>query len=246
MSSALSPHCIAIVAQELIEDGSVMHLPGVQAEEMLFLKQAFVADTIINALRVPKVAIRLYHSALPERTKLIRKTVDYLRTKSDIAQSLGIESRLTVIETPAGPWGERLESAFRDSFGNGFATVLLLGSRTPTVTCTMLAEAIKLLGKADVVFGPTPEGRYYIIGQSRDCHLTFATLDWSSPTLYATIADALTAQGLTWAELDIWYTVETTDELELMVRDINQFRFEGDETTAHESEAVVERIIARL
>jgi hypothetical protein len=34
--------------------------------------------------------------------------------------------------------------------------------------------------------------------------------------------------------------------LEIMVRDINQFRFEGDEKTARETEIVMERILTKL
>lgn len=238
--------CIAILAQELIEDGSVMHLPGVHPDELIFLKQAFVADTIMNALRVPKVSVRLYHTALPERKKLIKRTIEYLRTKSAAAQSMGIESRLTVVETPAGAWGGRVEAAFEDLFAEEFQRGLLLGTRSPTVSGQMLQDALTLLSRQDVVFGPTPEGRYYAIGQAQRNHVPFASFDWTSPSIYASISDRLSHEQISWSELDIWYTVETPDELELMVRDINQFRFEGDEITAHESEAVVERIIARL
>jgi hypothetical protein len=60
------------------------------------------------------------------------------------------------------------------------------------------------------------------------------------------VAEAFTEKHLAWSELEIWYAVETPEDLEIMVRDINQFRFEGDETTARETEIVMERILARL
>jgi hypothetical protein len=60
------------------------------------------------------------------------------------------------------------------------------------------------------------------------------------------VANEFTEDGLRWSELEIWYCVEHTDELEIMARDINQYRFEGDEDTAHETEIVMERILAKL
>lgn len=42
------------------------------------------------------------------------------------------------------------------------------------------------------------------------------------------------------------YAVDTSEELEVMVRDINQFRFEGDDSTARETEIIMERILAKM
>ncbi|MEW5995059.1 MAG: hypothetical protein AB1744_11790, partial [Candidatus Zixiibacteriota bacterium] len=60
------------------------------------------------------------------------------------------------------------------------------------------------------------------------------------------VAEAFTRKKLAWSELEIWYAVETPDELGIMVRDINQFRYEGDENTARETELVMERFLARF
>ena len=40
--------------------------------------------------------------------------------------------------------------------------------------------------------------------------------------------------------------MEISDDLELLARDINQYRFEKDNSTAHETELVLERILSRL
>ena len=70
--------------------------------------------------------------------------------------------------------------------------------------------------------------------------------DWKSPSIYSQVAESFTEKQLSWSELEIWYAVESSEYLEMMARDINQYRFEGDETTAHETEVVLERILARL
>ncbi|MCH7879105.1 MAG: hypothetical protein IH914_07315, partial [candidate division Zixibacteria bacterium] len=40
------------------------------------------------------------------------------------------------------------------------------------------------------------------------------------------------------------YVVEHPEDIEYLVRDINQFRMEGDETTAYETEKTLERFLA--
>ena len=110
----------------------------------------------------------------------------------------------------------------------------------------MMRTAMKLLKESDVVFGPTPEGRYYVIGMTGSQHIDLSDFDWKTPTIYSEVAESFTKQGLAWSELEIWYAVETADDLELMVRDINQYRFVGDEETARETEIVMERLLAKL
>ena len=75
--------------------------------------------------------------------------------------------------------------------------------------------------------------------------ISLAEFDWKSPSIYSQVAEAFTNKNLAWSELEIWYAVETPEELEIMVRDINQFRFEGDENTARETELVMERILTK-
>jgi glycosyltransferase A (GT-A) superfamily protein (DUF2064 family) len=147
---------------------------------------------------------------------------------------------------PRERWGVRIEKVFRECFDAGYHNVILVGSRTPTLTARMMQATLRMLEKSDAVFGPTPEGRYYTIGMSGACHINLSDFDWKSPKIYSEVANAFTEKGLSWSELEIWYAVESSDELELMARDINQYRFEGDETTARETELVMERFISKL
>ena len=61
---------IAICIQEPFEDGSSMDFgPAIQGDELRFLHQAFITDTIKNALEVNKADVRLYYIDLPERKR---------------------------------------------------------------------------------------------------------------------------------------------------------------------------------
>jgi glycosyltransferase A (GT-A) superfamily protein (DUF2064 family) len=237
---------IAICIQEPFEDGSSMDFGIIEGDNLRFLHQAFISDTITHALKVDDADVRLYYINLPDRKKLVKIVTDYLKNKLNGDRAQAFTTRFNMSELDHDRWGIRIEKVFQDCFAAGYKNVLVLGSRTPTIRADMMATALRMLKDSDAVFGPTPEGRYYIIGMTGSYQINLSQFDWKSPSIYHEVANAFTEKKLAWSELEIWYAVETPEELELMVRDINQFRFEGDEETARETELVMERILAKL
>lgn len=60
--------------------------------------------------------------------------------------------------------------------------VILIGSDIPSVTQRHIARAFKLLAGNDAVFGPTPDGGYWLVGLNRRRPLApFTKVRWSSP-----------------------------------------------------------------
>ena len=237
---------IAVCIQEPTEDGSMMDLGAIKGDDLRFLHQAFITDTLVNALRVDDADVRLYYIDEPERVRLVKIVTEYVTKKSDVVWNAGIKTRFSAHALERERWGIRAEKIFKDCFKDGYQNVLLVGSRTPTLTPSMMKMALKLLQKSDAVFGPTPEGRYYTIGMSGTHRINLSEFDWKSPSIYSEVASAFTDIGLSWSELEIWYAIESPEELDLMARDINQYRFEEDDISARETELVMERLIAKL
>lgn len=223
-----------------------MDLGSIKGDDLRFLHQAFISDTITHALSIESADTRLYYIDDPDRKRFVQIIHDYLQKKLTGEKAEAFTERFSQFESPNERWGIRLENIFADCFKAGYDNVLLIGSRTPTIRPQMLKAALSKLEHSDAVFGPTPEGRYYIIGMSGEAHIAFSDFDWKSPAIYSEVVETLTSKGLAWSEQEIWYAVETTDELEMMVRDINQYRYEGDEATAVETEKVLERLLAKL
>jgi rSAM/selenodomain-associated transferase 1 len=61
--------------------------------------------------------------------------------------------------------------------------VLIIGSDIPSIRPAHIAEAFRLLGGADAVFGPAPDGGYWLVGLKRTRRLAtpFARVRWSGP-----------------------------------------------------------------
>ena len=237
---------IAICVQEPFEDGSCMDFGLIKGDNLRFLHQAFITDTITNSLDVDQADVRLYYINAPERKHLMQIVTDYLKKKLSGKKAESFGGRFQRFEMDHERWGIRIEKVFKDCFSAGYKHILVIGSRTPTIRSSMMKTALEMLSQSDAVFGPTPEGRYYVIGMSGSYQINLAEFDWKSPLIYSEVAEAFTKKGLAWSELEIWYAVEMPDDLEIMARDINQFRFEGDESTARETEIIMERILAKL
>lgn len=237
---------IAVCVQEPFEDGSCMDLGAIKGDELRFLHQAFITDTINHALMTDEADVRLYYIDSPDRLRFVRIILDYIAGKATGKHALAFKERFTHTQMEKERWGLRIEKVFDDCFSRGYDSVLVIGSRTPTITAKMMSRALRMLSESDAVFGPTPEGRYYEIGMSGGVHIHLSEFDWKSPRIYSDVAQAFTDQGLAWSELEIWYAVETPDDIDFMVRDINQYRFEGDEHTARETEIVMSRFLSGL
>jgi len=239
---------LIVCIQETKEDGSSMNLGNQLSEDdVMYLHQAFIADTISNALLLNNVDIKLYYSPKPQTCHSVETILKYLRGRLKGKRRAALDGdRFEAAELGPGRWGMKMDESFRRCFDQGYTKVLFIGSRTPTLTHDMIASAVKILGKKDVVFGPTVEGRYYMIGFAKDYHISLADFDWRASNIYCVVASHIDDRGLSWEESEVWYAVENPEDMEYLGRDINQFRLTGDEETARETEKVLERILSRL
>ncbi|MFY0696764.1 MAG: TIGR04282 family arsenosugar biosynthesis glycosyltransferase [Balneola sp.] len=79
-----------------------------------------------------------------------------------------------------GDLGEKMNHAFEDSFKNGCNKMVLIGSDCPTLTGEIMEEAFAKLDENDVVFGPSEDGGYYLIGMSSYKPEVLEGIDWST------------------------------------------------------------------
>ena len=67
--------------------------------------------------------------------------------------------------------------------------VVLIGADIPAVEARHIAEAFRLLGKYDIVFGPAADGGFWLVGARRVPRLPplFGTVRWSGPHALADV-----------------------------------------------------------
>ncbi|WP_377192433.1 TIGR04282 family arsenosugar biosynthesis glycosyltransferase [Ruegeria meonggei] len=128
----------------------------------------------------------------------------------------GLTSRIWPADLPRaaqgqGDLGDRMGRMLR-AMPNG--PVCLIGADIPGITRGHIAQAFKGLGSAQMVFGPAPDGGYWLVGAQRFGALPqslFRDVRWS--TKHA-LADTLASvSGCRVAFLDHLRDVDTVDDL---------------------------------
>lgn len=237
---------LAVCVQETVEDGSEMQLgEEFTSEDTFFLHQAFLADTIVNCLAIKSFDIHLFYGSSTGTKKAVSTIIAYLKDRLKGPLAKGLEERFNFTILDQDRWGLKMDRAFKTCFFDGYKQVLFVGSRTPTLGKKMLKLADKMLSQSDAVFGPTVQGRYYLIGMSGRYHVDLSKFDWRSPKIYSEVTDKFREKNLSWSEMEMWYAIEHPEDLEFLIRDINQYRLEGDELSARETELALKRVMER-
>lgn len=76
--------------------------------------------------------------------------------------------------------GDRLTSAFRQSFEAGLTKVIAIGSDCPDIEAAQVLQALEGLDQADLVLGPAADGGYYLIGLRQFWPQVFSNIAWGS------------------------------------------------------------------
>ena len=134
----------------------------------------------------------------------------------------GLTSRVWPADLPripqgAGDLGDRMGRIFRE-VGRGL--LCIIGADIPGISRPRIARAFRALGRADTVFGPAPDGGYWLIGMARRHALPKTILQgvrWSSQDALSDSIASLPA-GRT-ATIDVLQDVDTVTDLHEMGRD---------------------------
>lgn len=129
----------------------------------------------------------------------------------------GLQSRVWPVETLRWPQGrgnlgERMARMLRGASGG---PACVIGADVPGVTRARVSEAFDALGANDAVFGPAPDGGYWLIGLKTPARQPVGFLNgvrWSSPHA---LADSIaTVPEYRIARVATLQDVDTADDLE--------------------------------
>jgi rSAM/selenodomain-associated transferase 1 len=125
--------------------------------------------------------------------------------------------RLSRMPQGGGDLGQRMQRIF-DSLPPGPA--LIVGTDVPGIAPAHIAQAFRLLGAHDSVFGPAADGGYWLVGlKRRPRRLSiFAHVRWSSPHA---LADTLA--NLRGRTVALAATLSDVDDAEALARNAARF-----------------------
>lgn len=217
------------------------------SEQMSQLYRAFLEDTINNCLGLNDVEIRINHPPGPTGDIVGEIVTDLKKNLNGKPLKLINSNRFRVVESSGECVGERMSNAFKGVFDEGFKGVVMIGCVTPTLSRKIVMNAFKKIAKLDLVIGPTLEGSYYLLAMSRHILELFEAVDWGDDSAaYGQMTALSKERKYNWEEMDLWYDLRQPEDLEFLVRDINQFRLVGDERSAVRTEQILGDILKNL
>jgi glycosyltransferase A (GT-A) superfamily protein (DUF2064 family) len=211
------------------------------------LYRAFLEDTIHACLNAGRFEVVISYPQGPTK-KIVTEAIANLRTLVTGKNLIRLDNATEWLwEQSHKDISKDMSEVVKRCFDMGYNGVLLVDCVTPTISRRMLHNACNALHRKDMVFGPTLEGSFYLLGMKRMIPELFDKMDWSdNDGIYSRLVEVVSEYGLDWEELEIWYNLRQPGDLEFLARDINAFRIAGDEKSAIRTEAMLAALINKL
>ena len=92
--------------------------------------------------------------------------------------------------------------------------MLLVGTDVPGLGAGDALEAMEALEDSDVVFGPSEDGGYYLVGMKEPHSFLFERIAWSTPQTLRQSIDRARDAGLRYALTRTLRDIDTPEDLE--------------------------------
>ncbi len=120
-----------------------------------------------------------------------------------------------------GDLGEKMKDAFKKSFDSGGEKIVLIGSDCPTLTNEVLEQAFNELNTSDVVFGPSEDGGYYLIGMSSYNPEVLEGIDWSTEKVMEQTEAKAKLNGIKLTKLKYLNDIDTEQDWKEYLANVN-------------------------
>lgn len=113
-----------------------------------------------------------------------------------------------------GELGEKMQSAFEETFAKGYKQVVIIGTDCPEITTDIINKAFKKLNDFDVVLGPAKDGGYYLLGLKNIIPDLFKNIPWSTSKVLEITIGHLVQQQFSHTTLDTLSDIDTAQDWE--------------------------------
>ncbi len=178
--------------------------PPLSPAEAASLAAAFLSDTAARVAGLHSVSLAVAVTP-PAATDAMRPR---------------LPGRALLVPVDGTDLGDCLSQAIEHLFALGFRRVIALNADGPTLPTAHIERAVTLLGRHDVVLGPSEDGGYYLIGLRSACPELFRDVEWSTAHVMAQTMERAAALGFSVAVLPPWYDVDTATDLDRLRSDL--------------------------
>jgi len=128
-------------------------------------------------------------------------------------RTLAARHRLTLCEQMGEDLGERMHHSLATVLRRGYHEAFLVGTDIPNLSIHTYKQAREVLKSKDVVFGPTKDGGYYLVGMKQPIPGIFSNISWSTNRVLFQSQAQGEHLGLTMGLLDVERDIDTFEDL---------------------------------
>jgi len=122
------------------------------------------------------------------------------------------DRHIRYVAQATGDLGRRMHLAMQRAFNGGARRVVLVGTDIPGLTSAVLEQAFSALHERDLVFGPSTDGGYWLVGMTRPENI-FDSIVWSRPDVLEKSLALARQKGMTSHMLAPLNDLDTPDDL---------------------------------
>ncbi len=194
----MSDSALIIMAKEPKVGATKTRLcPPLSCEEAARLYEALLLDTIESTSQLPKIDLAIAISP-PESTEYF--------------------GRISPLETLLIPVtcydiGDCLNQVLTQLLALGYKKAIALNGDGPTLPREYILHAFELLDDHDLVFGPSEDGGYYLVGLKEPIPEIFTGIAWSTPQVLKQSLAICNSLGRDVGLTPTWYDVDTIEDI---------------------------------
>jgi rSAM/selenodomain-associated transferase 1 len=133
----------------------------------------------------------------------------------------GLAPDMELIPQRGDSLGERLDNLLTDELVGGADKAVVINSDSPTLPKAYLSQAFDELAIADVVFGPSSDGGYYLVGLKKPQSHLLRNVKMSTPNVLQDTLELARNTNVSISLLPEWYDVDTGDDLHRLRKDLS-------------------------
>jgi len=163
------------------------------------LHMAFLKDLVAEFAELME-DIDIYLTYTPDHSLHILDPIipNYIRTFPQIGEDLG----------------ERMHNAIKKVLLKGYRKVILIGSDIPDIKAKDISSAFTILDDHDIVFGPSYDGGYYLVGMKEPNDTIFhINKKWGGKSVLESTIDKGNNQSLSIGLAEKYRDIDTKEDL---------------------------------
>lgn len=158
--------------------------------------------------------VELYDLMLEKTFSIVKETeIDAIVFFTEESDYTRLFSKFEKNYQAKGDLGDKMNNAFKSCLRQRNSKVVMIGTDCPDNSSENILKAFDILNEKDIVFGPSEDGGYYLIGMKKINNSIFENKTWSTSTVLEEALSECELNNLSFGLLKEINDIDTMEDL---------------------------------